>query len=88
MPVGIFTFQLRLIGCSSLKEKRGRLKPILHGLQRHFNLSTAETGHQDAWQQSEMTCAMACSDALVIEQTYQQVRDFLALSWPEEPVFF
>ncbi|HPH94427.1 MAG TPA: DUF503 domain-containing protein [Anaerolineaceae bacterium] len=87
MPVGIFTFTLRLIGCSSLKEKRGRLKPILHSLQRHYNLSTAETGHQDAWQQSEITCALACSDARVIERVYQQVKNELALNWPEEPVF-
>ncbi|MCJ7708279.1 MAG: DUF503 domain-containing protein, partial [Anaerolineales bacterium] len=44
MHVGALTLELRLPGCSSLKQKRSRLKPLLAALHREFNLSAAEIG--------------------------------------------
>jgi uncharacterized protein len=36
--IGQLTIYLHLPGCASLKEKRGRLKPLLARLHREFNL--------------------------------------------------
>ena len=48
MHVHVLTLELHLPGCSSLKEKRGRLKPLLSALHQNFNVSAAEIDHQDA----------------------------------------
>ena len=37
MPIALLTLQLRLPGCSSLKEKRSRLKPLLVRLHRDYS---------------------------------------------------
>ena len=58
MIVAIQTWDLHLPGCHSLKEKRGVLKPLTGGLRRSFNVSVAETGHQDLWQRAEIACAV------------------------------
>jgi uncharacterized protein YlxP (DUF503 family) len=42
MSLGLLTIHLHLPGCASLKEKRGRLKPLLTRLHREFNISAAE----------------------------------------------
>ncbi|MBA4379619.1 MAG: DUF503 domain-containing protein, partial [Anaerolinea sp.] len=34
--IGLLTLHLHLPACASLKEKRGRLKPLIHRLHREF----------------------------------------------------
>lgn len=46
--------RLHLPGCSSLKEKRGRLKPLLARLPKEFNVAVAEIGLNDVWQSAEI----------------------------------
>lgn len=62
MVVGIRAWELQLPGCHSLKEKRGILLSLKASLRRGLNVSVAETGHQDAWQSAEITCAVVGSD--------------------------
>ena len=47
--LGQLTIHLHLPACSSLKEKRGRLKPLLARLHKEFNVSVAEMDLQDKW---------------------------------------
>nr|MBI2904893.1 DUF503 domain-containing protein [Chloroflexota bacterium] len=47
MFIGACTVRLHLPGVRSLKEKRGRLRPLLARLPKEFNLAAAETGLQD-----------------------------------------
>jgi hypothetical protein len=54
MIIAACRIQLSLPGCSSLKEKRGRLKPVLARLPKEFNVAVAEVGHQDVWQSAEV----------------------------------
>ena len=61
--VGTLTLHLHLPGCASLKEKRGRLKPLLARLHRQFNVSTAEMGLQDQWQETVIACGMVGNEA-------------------------
>ena len=87
MPAAILTFHLRLIGCSSLKEKRSIIKPMLTRLHKEFNLSAAEVDLQDHWQEVVITCAMAGNEHVFLERAMHQVLDFMARQWPDYPIF-
>ncbi len=69
MLVGISEWQVHLAGCHSLKEKRSIIKPLLARLRQQCNVSVAETGSQDRWQESELACAAIGSDRRVVEET-------------------
>lgn len=71
MHVAVLTVELRLPGCASLKEKRGRIKPLLAGLHRQFNVSAAEIERQD----SHTECVIACSVVSNDGRHSQQVLD-------------
>jgi uncharacterized protein YlxP (DUF503 family) len=83
MALGLLTLHLRLAGCSSLKEKRSRLKPLLARLHREFNVSAAEIGAQDAWQQAVIACALVSNDVAHTQRALQQVVHWVENSWPD-----
>ena len=62
MVVGILTCELHVNGCSSLKEKRRLLKSLKDRLHDRFNVSVAETNHQDLWQRAELSCGVVATD--------------------------
>ena len=64
--LAILTIHLHLPACASLKEKRGRLKPLISRLHREFNVSVAEMDLQDKWQEAVIACAMVNSDAVIL----------------------
>lgn len=78
MHVAVMTIELRLPGCGSLKEKRGRLKPLLAGLHRQFNVSAAEIDRQDSHTAAVIACAVVSGDG----RHAQQVLDGLP-AWIE-----
>jgi uncharacterized protein YlxP (DUF503 family) len=79
--VGILTLHLHLPGCASLKEKRGRLKPLLARLHRQFNLSVAELDLQDKWQETIISCGMVGNDKVRLEQSLQAVVRWVESNW-------
>lgn len=58
MHVHTLTIELHLPGCSSLKEKRSQLKPLLAALHQNFNVSAAEIDHQDAHRSAVIACVV------------------------------
>lgn len=86
MPIGTLTLYLQLPGCTSLKEKRSALKPLLTRLHREFNLSTSEVGLQDRWHEALILCAMAGSDRILLERALHEVAGYTARMWPDLPV--
>lgn len=58
MHVCTLVLEIHLPGCLSLKEKRGRLKPLLHELHKHFNVSAAEVDLLDVHQSTVVACAV------------------------------
>lgn len=64
MHVGVCTIELHLPGNTSLKEKRGVLKPVISRIRQEFNVSIAEVDRQDAWQQAVLgvACVSASAD--------------------------
>lgn len=83
MPIGILSLHLYLPGCTSLKEKRSRIKPLLARLHREFNISAAEMDQQDAWQESIMACALISNDPAHIQRSLQQVARWVENNWPD-----
>jgi uncharacterized protein YlxP (DUF503 family) len=84
--VGTLTIHLQLPGCASLKEKRGRLKPLLARLHRQFNVSTAEMGLQDKWQEAVIACGMVGNDAIYLRSAMETVRKWVEANWPDGDV--
>jgi uncharacterized protein len=81
MPVGLLVVQLQLPGCGSLKEKRGRLKPLLARLHRQFNVSAAEMDQLDHWDEAVVACALVSNDAVHVQRSLQQVTHWIETSW-------
>ncbi len=62
MVVGLAVWELHLPGCSSLKEKRSVLKSVKDRLHNQFNVSVAETAHQDVHQRAELAACVVSGD--------------------------
>lgn len=86
MSIGILTLTLYLPECHSLKEKRGRIKPILARLHKEFNISVIESDHQDVWQSCQLTIACAALDRTSAEKVLQNVIHFYEDHWPDLPI--
>ena len=56
--VGLLTIELYVPGVTSLKEKRGVVKPLIARLRKDFNVSVAEVEDQD--QLGHTVLAVAC----------------------------
>ena len=84
--IGTLTLHLHLPGCASLKEKRGRLKPLLARLHRQFNVSTAEMALQDKWQETIITCGIVGNDAAYLRSALEIVRKWVEANWPDGDV--
>jgi uncharacterized protein YlxP (DUF503 family) len=84
--IGLLTIHLHLPGCASLKEKRGRLKPLLHQLHKKFNVSVAEMDRQDMWQEAVIACALVNSDRARVQRSLQTVLKWIEGNWPDGDV--
>jgi uncharacterized protein YlxP (DUF503 family) len=83
MSLGLLTLHLHLAGCTSLKEKRRRLKPLIHRLHREFNISVAEVDRQDQWQEAVIACAIISNDNGHTQRSLQDVIRWIDRSWPD-----
>lgn len=83
MPTGLLTIHLRIPGCSSLKEKRSHVKPVIHRLHREFNVSAAEIDRNDSWQETVIGCAIVSNDAVHCQKVLQQVVKYIEKTWPD-----
>lgn len=70
MVVGVLTADLLLGDVRSLKDKRGVVRPIVADLRRRFEVSAAETGHQQLYRRTEVSVALVSGD-------HAHVRDVL-----------
>jgi uncharacterized protein len=84
--IATLTIHLHLPGCASLKEKRGRIKPLIARLHREFNLSVAETDLQDKWQETVITCAMVGNGRAHLESALQTVAKWVEGNWTDGDV--
>ena len=81
--IATLTIHLHLPACGSLKEKRGRIKPLMARLRREFNVSVAELDLQDQWQEAVIGCAMIGSGRGNLEAALQTVAKWVKGNWPD-----
>jgi uncharacterized protein len=62
MVVGLMVWELHLPGCGSLKEKRSVLKSLKDRLHRQYNVSVAETAHQDLLDRAELAACVVSNE--------------------------
>jgi len=86
VSVGLLTLHIHLPGCSSLKEKRGRLKPLINRLHKEFMVSVAEVEHQDVWQDSVIACALVSNDHKHTQRVLQKIATWVDTSWRDVDV--
>jgi uncharacterized protein YlxP (DUF503 family) len=79
--IGVMTLHIYLPGCTSLKEKRGRLKPLLARMHREFNVSVAEMDLQDKWQESVVACALVSNEPAHLQRSLQNVAGWVEKNW-------
>jgi uncharacterized protein YlxP (DUF503 family) len=87
MSVGILNLSITLPGCSSLKEKRSRLSPLIHRIHDRFNVSISEVDHQDVLDDTCISCAIVSNDRILIENSLHEVVKYLESHWPDEVIY-
>jgi uncharacterized protein len=84
--IATLAIHLHLPACSSLKEKRGRLKPLISRLHREFNVSVAEMDLQDKWQEAVIACAMVGNDPAQLQRSLQTAAKWVEANWEDGQV--
>ena len=87
MAIATLTIHLHIPGCSSLKEKRGYIKPLISRLHREFNVSVAEMDLQDKWQEAVIVCAMIGNERGHVESALQTVAKWVEGNWTDGDVW-
>jgi uncharacterized protein YlxP (DUF503 family) len=83
LSLGVLILKVQLPGCTSLKEKRSRLKPLLARLHREFNISAAEIEALDIWQSAGIACALVSNDPNHTRRALQQAARWVEENWPD-----
>jgi hypothetical protein len=83
VSVMLLEFKLGLPACTSLKEKRGQIKPLLARVHNEFNVGAAETGLLDLWQSAWITCAIVSNDARHNMQVANEILRMIKTRFPD-----
>lgn len=78
MVIGVITWELEIFGAQSLKEKRSVVKSLKDRLHDRFNVSVAETAHQDLWQRAELTACVVAGQKKIAESVLASADQLVA----------
>ncbi|MDP9341639.1 MAG: DUF503 domain-containing protein [Actinomycetota bacterium] len=84
MLVGLERFDLRIPGCTSLKEKRHVVKALTAGIRQKFNVSVAEVDHHDLWQRTTLAVAVTSGESYQVRKVLHEVAKFIDRFGPTE----
>ena len=73
MLVALCSFDLRIPGCTSLKEKRHVVKTLTASLRSRFNVAVAEVDHQDLWQRTTIAVSSVAGEGYHLKRVMHQV---------------
>ncbi len=77
MQIGICTIQLGIPGTFSLKDKRQVCSSLFSRLRKNFNVSIAETLHQDSYRESVIAVVAVNTDKSHLYRTLSKVVKFI-----------
>jgi uncharacterized protein YlxP (DUF503 family) len=83
MHVAALTIELHIPGCSSLKQKRSRLKPLLARLHREFNVSAAEIDQNDQHRRAVIACVVVSNDARHVQRVLAGIPAWIETHQPD-----
>ncbi len=86
MIIGSCTITLYLPAVHSLKEKRQIVKSLIARIRNEFNVSIAEVGAQDLWQQAILGIACVSSSQKYAHGQLQAVVNFIEQQRPDIPL--
>lgn len=75
--VQILSWELRIPGCRSLKEKRTVVRSLRDRLTHRFKVSAAETDFQDQPDRAELTVALVASDGRLAESLADKIDHYV-----------
>ncbi|HEV8571764.1 MAG TPA: DUF503 domain-containing protein [Actinomycetota bacterium] len=78
MLAALSTFDLRIPGCGSLKEKRHVVKTLSAGLRSKFNVSVAEVDHHDLWQRTTIGVSAVGAQGFHLRKVMHEVERYLS----------
>jgi len=73
MLAALCRFDLRIPGCTSLKEKRHVLKTLIASLRQRFNIAVAEVDHQDLWQRAAIAVSSVGGEGYHLKKVMHEV---------------
>jgi uncharacterized protein YlxP (DUF503 family) len=77
MLVALCRFDIRIPGCTSLKEKRHVVKAVTASLRAKFNVAVAEVDHQDLWQRTAIAVSSVAGEGYHLRRVMHQVERHL-----------
>jgi hypothetical protein len=77
MLVAALRIDVRIPGCTSLKEKRHVVKALANGIRSTFDVAVAETGYHDRWQRAELGVAAVGTEGYHLRKVMHSVRRFI-----------
>ena len=77
MLVALSAVDLRIPGCTSLKEKRHVVKSLQAGLRQKFNVAVAEVDHQDQWQRTTLAVSAVGGQGYHLKRVMHEVERFI-----------
>ena len=83
VTIALLTLDIHIPHAQSLKDKRMVIRSLKDRLRSKFNVSVAETDHQDLWQRAMLSVATVGSDEAYARQTLQLSLEEAERSAPE-----
>ena len=71
--VALYRFDLRVPGCTSLKEKRHVVKSLTGSLRARFNVSVAEVDHHELWQRTAIGVSAVAGEGYHLKRVMHEV---------------
>lgn len=80
--ITLLSIKLVFSECTSLKEKRHQLQPLITRLRKEFNLAVAETGLQDYWQSAWISCVLVSTEGDHNSRVSNEIIEFINKLYP------
>lgn len=77
MVIAYAVYDLNLPGCRGLKDKRMVLRSLKSRIRNKFEVSVAETAHQDRHQRAELSVAVVGPDQPPLDALLQEILGFV-----------
>ena len=77
MLVALERFDLRIPGCTSLKQKRHVVKSLTNALRSTFDVSVAEVDHQELWQRTTIAVAAVGAHEYHVKRVAREIERFV-----------